>query len=261
MFVFVCCVIGVFALLMALIPSEFITAAYYYNPSYRDLEVEETLNANDLLVYDQSGSDNMTYDYTSLEDAPTAPDWEAGLPDGQFLEIGWGLTFDFEGIQCIKARQRTRAGWYPVLWWWSTLDDLKFYSQNGTSLGLFIYKTTLEDYFSTTTNGSAFYAKGSQISTSMVVGRYNESQTIGQNWDDGHLDYFLSYDVNFTASGISAWNLVTQLLMFQSPNLGFEGFIGDLFNALIAIPMFCMIAYIVAKIVIGLIPFLSGWGD
>lgn len=259
MLVFCFCLIGIFALLMATLPNEFITASYVYNPSYRSAEIKEEFDANNLIVYDQTGNDNMTFEYSSLDDGPSPPDWEAGLPDNQFLEISWGYPF-VNGIilttASMQARHRQR-NWFGPLAWYSTLADLTFYS-SGIDLGIYLDKDELVDSWSSTNNASAFSIKGGQIASSLLVKPYNYSFTIGQNWDNGTLNYLLSYEANLTASGIGAFTLISQLLTFQAPSLGIGGPWGSFLNLVIAIPMWSCIAYIVYKVIAGLIPFVSG---
>lgn len=251
-------ILGIFALLMGMVPGDFITAGQTYEPSYRDAEIEETFDTSSLLIYDYIASDNMTYPYTSLEDAPSAPQWIMGLPENQFLEIGWGIEkvgpWD---LKVILARHRQR-NWIGPFSWYSTIANCYFYTPDGTSVGVYLFKDTMEDYYSEATNGSAFYAKGGVIQTSIVIRKNDTSQTMGENWDDGHFKYYLSYDVNWTLSGINAWNIVGQLLSFQTPNLGIPGTWGSFMSMLIAIPTWACVAYICYKIVMGIIPFVSG---
>lgn len=258
MLVFCFCLIGVFALLMATLPNDFITASYVYNPSYRDVEIEEEFDANNLVVYDESGGDNMTFPYNSLYDGPAPPDWEAGLPENQFLQVWWGTTtvgmISLDSIRVVH-KQRNWILTYP---WYSDIDTLTFYYTDGTTVGYNVVALTLTNAWNDDTNSSAFNVKGKQISTSIIFKAHDTNKTIAENWDDGTIDYLLSYEANFTASGLSAFTLIGQLLTFQAPSLGVGGDWGTFLNTIIAIPMWSCIAYIVYKVIAGLIPFVSG---
>ena len=81
--------IGLFAVLFAGIPTDFFSISYEASAGYQQ-EVADTLDSANVTIYSSLGSDNMTYQYSSYHDHPTAPEFSAGLPSGQYLEIWWG---------------------------------------------------------------------------------------------------------------------------------------------------------------------------
>lgn len=254
MLIFTFSFLGVFALLMGSIPGDFITAAYVYNPSYRDVTIQEEFEMNNMVVYDQTGGDNMTFPYDSLNDGPSPPDWEAGLPTDQYMQVWWGTTtVGMISLQSIRLVHKQKN------WWgYTDIDTLTMFYTTGEEIGYNVVKATLEASWNEDTNSSALTGKCNTITTNILFKRHDEGQTIGENWDDGHLDYLLNYDANFTDMSIGAFQIVGSLLAFQAPNLGIGGTWGSFLNLFIAIPCWAMIAYICYKIIAGLIPFMSG---
>ncbi len=109
---FVACLLGVFALLMAAIPSGFLLAGEMYNPSYHDVEVQEEFNANDMVVYDSTGKDNMTYPYRYLRTVIVRPNMKLDCLriiiwrlDGDLnkLDLGHGKLFLLEFVQDLGS--------------------------------------------------------------------------------------------------------------------------------------------------------------
>jgi hypothetical protein len=255
--VFVFTTLGVFAVLMNTMPLEFRLATF--NPSYTNPAVKQQFEAADVISYKSLGQDNMTYPYSSLANGPEPPDWEAGLPSGQYCEVWWneleilGLT-----LQCIQVRHVTRQ------WWGNSFSALQFKYANGTVIPNIltvdhdkITKDILVSAWDDEKGYSAFYAYGS-LTCSILFYPTNRTQTIAQAWDAGKISYSLSYEVNWNQTGINAWTIVAQLLTFQVPNLGVEGPAGTILSMVIAFPFLSLMAYIVYKIIAGLIPFLSG---
>jgi len=250
--VFVFATLGIFAVLMGAIPPEFITATF--NPSYTQPEVKETFEAADILMYENLGADNMTYPYSSLYDGPNPPDWEAGLPSGQYCEVWWSHD-PLSDVPYIGVRHATHQSYgYDSV-------PLEIRYVNGTLISTprhaMIEKEILVGAWDTEKGYSAFYASG-PISVSVLFYPTNRSKTISEAWDEGKISYALSYEVNWNQTGVNAWTIVAQLLTFQVPNLGIGGDGGTILTMVVAFPVWALIAYIVYKIVAGIIPFLSG---
>lgn len=259
--VFVFTTFGVFAVLMGFMTPQFITETF--NPSYVDPQVRQTFEAADVMVYDNLGADNMTYQYSSLNppdldgDGNDA-DWSAGLPSGQYFEVWWSEVAGFWGVRSLEMRHTTKV-WYG----WAFVN-LQIKYLNGSWIGISpgsysirINKAILENGWSAETNCSGFYASG-PVTVSILFMPTDQSKTIGQAWDDGHISYMFSYEVNWNSTGLNAWNIVGQILSFQIPNLGVPGIAGTIIGLIISFPYYSLIAYIVYKLIAGLIPFLSG---
>jgi len=245
--VFVFVVLGIWAMLISNIPSEFIYAAY--SPTYRPMQVRQEFEAQNLLMYSSWASDSMTYPYSSLTDGPSPPDWELNVTS-QYLEVWWSTSWTPKIIMFNHVEQ--------VWWGWQKHCELIFSFVNGTEIAPWITKEIAEQAWSSTTNSSRFYVKCDHISTSVFFVPTNQSKTIGEAWDEGKISYTLSYDVDWTKQGTTAWTIIKDLLTFKAPDLGIPGLGGQILSAVVAFGIWPLIAYICYKFVAGLLPFVSG---
>lgn len=250
--IFVFVFLGILALLLGAIPPDFVHETW--NPSYRNPEIRKEFEINDLVVYDNCGADNMTRPYSSLYNAPDPPKWEAGLPENQFLEVKWRSPLG-QDIVYLRHMQRN---WFLGMHWFSILGTLEMYAANGTHIGNAIDKNDLLHNWNSSADAAKWTAKGNKITTNFLIKRYNSSMSIGDNWETGHLQYYITYHVNWTMTGTNAFTIVGQLLAFQAPDLGIPDPWGYFLNMVISIPIWAAIGYIVYKIIAGLIPFVSG---
>jgi len=254
--VFVFTVLGVFALLLGTMPGDFIIQTW--NPNYRDAETKETFDAADVLMYDNADSGKLNY-----SDAPIQYDF--GLSGGQKLEIDWVTEKLPEGYWAPFTSIYLRHLIKQTMGYWTDYHNLNVYDSSGVPIGTGWYKdkiikANLVDHWDSDKNATILIAKCDHITTNIIFQPRNSSWSIGDSWDQEKLNFALSYDVNWNATGVSAWTIVAQLLTFQAPDLGIGGVGGIILNAIIAIPTWSLIAYIVYKIVAGIIPFISGGG-
>jgi len=252
--VFVFVLLGVWALLVGLIPTDFLTAGFA--PTYADMETAASFSMANITMYDNLGADNMTYPYSSYDDGPTPPDWEMGLPAGQYFEVWWS---ESGGARMLEFRHTTNV------WWGRAYVSMDIYGIDdqyvqfrkrifGDTFG------TLTDNWSAEANASVFYTR-TPVRSSILL-EYNQTAFANWQaaWNAGNISYTLSYEIDWNATGVNAWSLVGQLLTFTAPSLSMTGIGGVILNAVIALPVWSLIAYLVYKIVAGLIPFLSGGG-
>lgn len=257
MLIFAFAFVGIFALIMGTMPQDFVTAGNVYNPSYREATIEDVFEANNMVMYDSSASDNMTYQYESVVDAPSPPQWTMGLPPEDYVNVMWISVWWAGGVKGIGIRLVHRH-WFLSYSWYTISDESTFFSVNGTRIGGLLELIDLEGQWSDDTNSSAFVMKMDVITSNFVIKRYDIGQTLAQNWDDGHLNYYITYDVNMTRSTLSAFTIIGNLLSWSTPTFGISGPWGSFMSSLIAIPMWACIAYIMYKVIAGLIPWLSG---
>ena len=107
-------------------------------------------------------------------------------------------------------------------------------------------------------NGSSFHAQCEAVQMNIIFTSYNDSWNIGESWDNGYISWYSSYGVDLNQTGLNAWNVLGQLLAFQAPDLGIGGLGGQLANGALSAAVWAVIAIVVVKITLGVIPFLSG---
>jgi len=98
------------------------------------------------------------------------------------------------------------------------------------------------------------------IKSNVIFKVHNSSFTIAQSWDAGQLQMYLSYNVDYTASGMSAWGLLAQIMSYILPDLGIGGIGGIIINTIIAFPIIACLSYLAFVLITALIPFIPGVG-
>jgi hypothetical protein len=248
--VFVFSFLGIVGLLLAFMPSEFLTA--FWEPGYIEKEVTETFSIADIQMYDSLA----TGTFTSYPEEDT---YSFGLPSGQWLGVGWDDYPVFPAVRSIYLKH-DMGGWI------TTYHGLKFdvekirgYPYGYTNTNERLYVTDLTNRWDSTINMSVFSAQCDHISTNIIFEIYNSSYaTIADSFNAGFLNYTMSYQMNMSTTGLNAWSVVGSLLTFQAPNVGWTGTGGLIMNSIIAFPVWAMIAYLLYKLITGLIPFMSG---
>jgi len=249
-FLFVC--VAIFGVLFATIPSAFFATSHEARVG-SDKAVAETLSLANLTVYDNLGSDNMTYSYRSFTDHPSAPQFPTGVTD-EYLDIWWGA----DSAVRIQSRSLQFRRTYKVWWWWG-FERLEVSYGNGTGSYPVILDYHLTQAWDNEVNASTFYGTSSHVLASIAF-TYNQTKysSISDAYWSGELSYDLSHEVNWNATNVNAFTILGQLLTFQNPNLGITGTGGTILNILIASPFWVMTAILIIKLIQSIIPFIRG---
>ena len=271
-FVFLVVFVSVFAILYTGINTEFFVNQPAFELEYKNaIVLKESFEANDLILYSLSGFDNMTYAYSSLYDHPSFPQFNVSAID-RYLEVWWSAG-DY-GVPQIQIRDVSRTWWggwgYTEKCVWKTVDNIPLLSngvprdfiseETGEYLGTPYVYTDLSDNW----NGEAsiFYASSSRIQVSIMFLPTNSSKTITEAWNDDEISYVLSYEINFDAMKPDAWSLVTQLVTFQTVDLGMPEEPNTIFSYLIGVAIWAVTALLIFALITSVIPTISGWrGD
>ena len=246
--IFIFCFIGIFAVLFAGINSEFYT--YTFTSSVGSAkDYEEEFDLADVTIYGQVGEGNMSYAWSSYHDHPSAPQHQAGLPSGQYLEVWWGQS---GFLKILQFRHTTEQ------WWGLAFHPMDIYTQTGFGVGTFILVTDLESEWDDNANASVFQTK-TPVSSSYLI-QYNQTKyaTITDAWNGNEINYVLSYELDQNATAMSIWGVLGTILTFNAPALGLTGVGGTILNACIAFPFYAITAVLIAKIIFAIIPFIRG---
>lgn len=245
--------LGLFALLMGTLPNAYLAAQQSWNPTYyrSDREVVSFFNKNNITLYDNAAQDTLIFPQTGVDG------YKVPLREGEQLSIEFGdfhFTLADPGIKSLWISHEVQHNIGGVIFWW-THTYLTYYNETG-NVGSIIVKNQLLYDYSSSLNGSLYNAKDDTTNLNIVYSP--ENRTMAESWDNGFIHFMLSYTFNASATAMSMWSLLGQLLTFQSPDLGIPGTMGDILNAMIAIPMSALIIYILYKVIAGLVPMLSG---
>jgi len=252
---FVFAFIGFFAILFGTIQGDFYDNQTAFTASAgSNKEVAEYFDLANVTLYANAGSDNMTYPYSSWFD--NGKEWAGGLPSGQYLEVWWAS--EVPPIYTVIEFRHVEDFWGGI----RLIDRCSFKTKDKIDIGQFMFKTHLVNNYDAEDNGTTFYASCSHLAVSTIIS-YNQTKytNIAQAWDNGELDYVLSYEVDWNATSISGLNILGKLLTFQNPNLGITGIFGTTLNLAIAIPFWVMTTILIIKLVQSVIPFIKGLSE
>jgi hypothetical protein len=258
MLIFSFSLVGIFALLFASIPGDFFTASYDAALG-QNSDIADRFNMANVTLYADTGSANMTHPYSSYHDEDPHQ-FNAGLPEDQYIEVYWGFYLYPYATKVIQFRH------IQEVWWGLNLIGfMKLTHANGEQVGdnpIYIAKTDLLAGFDTDINGTAVYGTCNHAKFSTIF-TYNQSKytSIGEAWDSDELGYYCSFEPDMNRTGVSAWTVLGQLLTFQNPDLGISGTAGNILNTLIAIPLWVVVAILIILLVQSMIPFISGLRD
>lgn len=262
------CFVGLFSVVILAIPAQFFEHQAEIESSVGIApEVAEQLSLANLTVYSTGGTDNMIYDYTSLDDAPGAPQYLLTGTTDDFIEIWWGnLVPQGKSLQIRHTIRKT------IPWTYFEPHSMELYFSDWTQTEMtsvetyyhFIDETELQyaqDHFDG--NVSAFYAKDSTASVSIIFKIHNGTRdaTITEAWNNNEVDYALSYDRNWNATSMNGASLLGQLISFSNPDLGVPGLPGIVLNVMIGIPLMVMVILAIIIIVQSVIPFIKGLSE
>lgn len=247
-----------FSSLLAWIPDDF-TPDYFV----QDAEATEALIAANLIVYGNTGSDTTFTGYSSLNDAPSAPQWNVSV-EGEYLEVWFGDTA-IVGY-ALELRHVTRVwGLY-----WKVNDMCQWYNLDGVKvsevcsvgrdlISYYIPKDAVVDAWNSDKNMSAFSASCAHISVSIVLS-FNDGSydNIGEAYDAQEIGYAISYEWEPDDSGFAIMTMLIKLLSFQGVGVGVPGILGTLIDALISALFYIAIAVVAYIVITAIIPFIPG---
>jgi hypothetical protein len=222
------------------------------NPEF---EIMERFKASDLIVYNTVHSNTTYFGEGNSEFIDLT-----GFP-GEHLEIWWSYDASPTGMpyQAFEVRH-LKPGF---LGWWVDRESLLWKLKNGQYLDVDRghYMLTKDDLilgFDGEANASAYYISCPHYSSSILVSRYHNNETLWQSWDLGRMNYTLTYSFNPNSTGFNAFSILSMVVGFTNPSLGIAGAFGTVFDTAIALALWGARLFIIYKIVMGIVPWASG---
>lgn len=259
--VFIC----VFALLMGILGSFASLVSQSLNAANMNQEVTipDRFTAANLTAYNSSWTiSNLVFGSSQMN--------QTSLPSGQMLEVWWDNDGDIQNgfFSAFELRHLDNnflgfwIGWHRLEWTYKNGATIPVIPRSGAPDINALTRDVVVNAADSATNSSAFYAHCDHIKTSVIIQSYNSSWSIGQSWDNNHLKVYVSYDVDLSATSLNIWNIVGLIVGFTNPDLGIGGFMGNTLNAIIAITLWGIRLFIIAKFTLAIIPFIPGlYGD
>lgn len=228
--------LGGFAVFMVTMPSGFFYGSSY--SSYREIDYPNYWTQGDIENYIYRLNDNVSLLSNTWYDFNLAsPSIDAKLI----------LYWNFEGFTLFRQRY---AGIIPVP------SILTWENKSITTIS----ESDVINRFDLNTNASKFqpvYDEG--IST--VVWFLDTNQT-RNNVTLALSEQLINVEIAFGMSNITLtyniWTLLGRLLFFQAPDIFGSGVGGLILNALIAIPLWTAIIYLIVRLILLFIPFWGG---
>lgn len=143
--------------------------------------------------------------------------------------------------------------WHITWEWWVFFVEHQMDVEDGDK---YLTKSEAIENWDSEVNASIFYPIScNHISVKVWLTDTNSSRNdISEAWDDGSLHIGMGFGFDDITTILNAWDIVGRLLTFQSLDLGVPIFL----NALIAIPIWTCIAFLVYKLILMAIPFVGG---
>jgi len=238
--------IGVYALLIALMPSQLFTAG-----DIRDVEVPELFDSVDILAYAQTCTvhtnetgGKVVGNYYKVE-LKTAGGEDLGNRD---LDLKY------------KLNSSTPYNMYVNHYWkewviFTYVEKLDFYHE-GIGLGNYLSPAIMEQYVDSNENDTASFMLVSTRHKFQYYFSVGFNSTSWNNfthaWQNKDLYIFVAVDFDNVHTSYNAWQIVGMLLFFSLPE------INPIIKAMISIPIWICIAYLIYVLIIKVIPLIAG---
>lgn len=237
---------SIFVFLFTAMPNEFFPEGERPDIAVQSREVVATLNAYDMVVYQNTWNFNISrYDTYSNQ---------SGLNAGNTIEFTWGY---FSGEFALLVQHAYPS---PLGDWWIWSNDMHLTQEYADIVG---YNAIHLNWgvlrLLTQGNAIVFAVTDGDVNANFIVMPYNETWSIQESWDNGLLTVQSSYELDFDAMKPNAWYLIVQLLFFQSPDFGLgDNMLGDLINYSFGLLFWIITALIIYTIVTRLVPTIQG---
>lgn len=230
--------LGVFALLVGMIPQGFLTSS----PEYKKINVPEYFESIDIQYY--ANTHNFTLSPSTFE--------------YRFTLGGWNIEFEYWSQRGFSAR--TYDSWWVFNW---NFDNFRWYDIKGIERSYY-YSIAVQDrlicnlsiidklYIENGENGLKWELKNDHTQLTLYFG-FNQTafSKPSDAFNSGQLHVLFCIQFDKVNTSFNAWNLVSALLFFQMPN------VHPIINMLIAIPVWVAIAYLIYILIIKVIPFVG----
>ena len=240
----------IFSALLVTMPTQFQSLGITAN--VKDKEAEEYFDKADVLAYNNTLSLNLTY--------PESKKYDFNLQPGQKLDFWWGeeyvLGYSVGAMLQLRHLENELWGWWYN---WHRLIVQEPYALHVVNPDWGLTNAEILALFDDDLNASYCEFSCSQISVKLFIVTYNESWTLEESLNNGKMQLYTSYDVDWSATGVSMWHIMMQILSFQNPDLGIPGTFGYVLGLGFGGMLWACIAILVFALITSVIPTVSGW--
>lgn len=235
--------LGLFALFIAMIPTEFYAGSY----EGRELEVPDYFESSEMQYFADTWNWQMneTGGYSLLEMYHIDVDHnDDGLIGNHQIQM----------VYSEANRTHHNIEFVHVYYQWVIFpaDHNMIFKYKGSDRGTVLTDTDLDADMGS--DGEATYQISCDHLAFYTSLGYNT--TIYNNathaWDHHGIYVFAGIDFDQVNTGLNAWNIIGMILFFQMPD------VHPAINAIIAVPLWIAIAYLAYVLILKAIPFVSG---
>jgi hypothetical protein len=143
-------------------------------------------------------------------------------------------------------------------------NALRFYDKNGMAVhGNFddpaqLMRSNLVNDWNPDTNATAYTARGDLITASILFKCRFMNETIGQAWDNKHLTFITSYNVDWTSTSMNVWTIVGIIIGFTPISSGITGIFGTIMDGSLFFILWGVRLFLIIKFTLAIIPFIPG---
>lgn len=240
--------IGIFGIFLSTVPSIFQSLGV--TASVTEKEAVAVFTVHNITMYNQTLSVDLDQDAEYFS--------SYGLPSPQRLHFYWFYSYPNWVIGITHQIAKIGGYWYS----YERLDVQEPYlSLKETSYVAYTLEEEdiVTNLFDAELNATYVEMASSRIALNLMIRPRSNGSTIQQAWDAGELTLYTSYDVDWTKTGESMWNIMFQILAFQTPTLGISGTFGLILTRALSFTLWAMIGVLAYALVTAVIPTVSGW--
>jgi len=238
-FVYIIAALGIFIILITTMPSQF----YSISPDYEGHYYPEFFTQADIEHFRHIASVNVTRNSFPYTDHETINfNDETPAADFKFLVYFMGGPYNKLQIRHVHYEFLIFMGAHPLNW-------LVYQDEAGR----YISKTEALEYWDSNTYSAGLHPVFCDHITIKVwlTDPNSTRNSLSDAWDEGELQVTIGFGFSDYETTVGSWALVGQLLMFQAPD------VHPALNAIIALPLWGLIAYLAYRLILMAIPFVG----
>jgi len=233
--------LGLLFILINMIPGEFYAASY----EGREVNIPEYFEGIDIQSYIQT----WTYTLNETEGKEVYGYYDVNINDGDFAGHKFRLSYKLPNSSSLNLLiDRCFTTWF----FFEDAEHMIWYNKQGIKLTDCLL--TDEQIEGESVDGESRYVLRCSKAEFDVYFYYNS--TIWNNateaWNHHELHFFAGIGFDQLNTSINAWSLISSILFFQMPD------VHPILNAMVAIPLWISIAYLVYVLILKAIPFVGG---
>jgi len=234
--IFIITFMSTFLILTTAIPSGFLVTGY---EEYRLVEVPEYFDEEDILAYDSADMVNFTIQHDAY---------------GAFIKYftlgGWSMKYSsYKSGENYEEFSMTYDHWWIFEW---NHEFFTWYDEKGRKIGTHVWDYDLDKLYDEFGELKFKLMNSKTQYTLWLAWNTTKYDTPSEALANNEMYVLCGIKFDKVNTSVNAWQLIGMLLFFQMPDVHWA------INALIAIPLWVGICYLVYVLIVKVIPFVAG---